>query len=53
MESYSNYQMLVPASWVNDLINNKKPETFKGDKYKVLKWAGEMNLKQKITKRTY
>lgn len=43
MESYSNYQMLVPASWVNDLINNKKPETFKGDKYKVFEvsWGDE------------
>ncbi|NFP91003.1 rhodanese-like domain-containing protein [Clostridium sporogenes] len=43
MESYPNYQMLVPASWVNDLINNKKPETFKGDKYKVFEvsWGDE------------
>jgi len=39
MESYANYQMLVPASFVNDLINGKKPETYTNDKYKIFEVA--------------
>lgn len=43
MESYANYQMLVPASWVNDLMNGKKPETYTGTPYKVFEvsWGDE------------
>lgn len=28
MDKYENYQMIVPASVVKDIIDNKKPETF-------------------------
>ena len=28
MESYENYEMLVPATIVNDVLEGKKPETF-------------------------
>lgn len=28
MESYENYEMLVPATIVNDILEGKKPETF-------------------------
>ncbi|AKA72447.1 Rhodanese domain protein [Clostridium scatologenes] len=43
MESYTNYQMLVPASWVNDLMDGKKPETYTGTPYKVFEvsWGDE------------
>lgn len=43
MEAYTNYQMLVPASWVKDLIDGKKPETYKGKEYKIFEvsWGDE------------
>ncbi len=43
MESYANYQMLVPASWINDLMNGKKPETYNGSPYKIFEvsWGDE------------
>ncbi|MGV8983496.1 sulfurtransferase [Clostridium sp.] len=39
METYANYQMLVPPSFVNDLVNGKKPETYTNDKYKIFEVA--------------
>ncbi|WP_366927921.1 rhodanese-like domain-containing protein, partial [Clostridium sp.] len=51
MESYANYQMLVPASFVNDLINGKKSETYTGDKYKIFEVAwGEESKDQDYLK---
>lgn len=51
MESYANYQMLVPASFVNDLINGKKPETYTGNKYKIFEVAwGEASKDQDYVK---
>lgn len=43
MENYPNYQMIVPASWIKDLIDGKTPETFKGGSYKVFEvgWGDE------------
>lgn len=43
MESYPNYQELVPASWVKDLVDGKKPETYNGNKYKIFEvsWGDE------------
>ena len=43
MESYENYKMLVPASWVKDLIDGKNPETYSGKDYKVFEvsWGKE------------
>ena len=32
MESYENYEMIVPATIVNDILNGKKPETFENSK---------------------
>ncbi len=32
MESYENYEMLVPATIVNDILDGKKPETFENSK---------------------
>lgn len=32
MESYENYEMLVPATIVNDVLDGKKPETFESSK---------------------
>ncbi|HZK53506.1 MAG TPA: rhodanese-like domain-containing protein [Desulfosporosinus sp.] len=45
MESYPNYQMLVPASWVADLIAGKKPETYSGNSFKLFEvsWGEEKN----------
>jgi 3-mercaptopyruvate sulfurtransferase SseA len=39
MENYANYQMLVPPSFVNDLVNGKKPETYTNNKYKIFEVA--------------
>lgn len=43
MESYQNYEMLVPPSWVKDLIDGKKPETYSGGDYKIFEvsWGKE------------
>lgn len=45
MESYPNYQMLVPASWIADLVAGKKPETYNGTSYKLFEvsWGEEKN----------
>lgn len=32
MESYENYEMIVPAIIVNDILDGKKPETFENSK---------------------
>ena len=32
MESYENYEMIVPATMVNDILDGKKPETFENSK---------------------
>lgn len=32
MESYENYEMLVPATIVNDILDGEKPETFENSK---------------------
>lgn len=36
MESYENYEMIVPAWWINDVINDKKPETYTNNNFKVI-----------------
>lgn len=43
MEAYTNYQMLVSASWVKDLIDGKKPETYNNKEFKVFEvsWGDE------------
>jgi len=43
MTAYANYQMLVSASWVKDLVDGKKPETFNGKEFKVFEasWGEE------------
>lgn len=38
LEAYPNYEMLVPSSWVNDLINNKNY----GNPYKIFEVSWEM-----------
>lgn len=45
MEAYANYQKLVPASWVHDLVSGKSPETFTGGKYKIFEvsWGEAKN----------
>lgn len=43
MESYTNYQMLVPASWVKELIDGKKPPTYNSKEFKIFEvsWGDE------------
>lgn len=43
MEAYANYQMLVPASWVKDLVDGKKPDTYNSSQFKVFEvsWGEE------------
>lgn len=47
MESYPNYQMLVPPSWVKDLVDGKKPETYTNGKFKVFEVAWGEESKDK------
>ncbi|GLI55048.1 thiosulfate sulfurtransferase [Propionigenium maris DSM 9537] len=35
MNSYPNYQLLVPAWWVKDLIDGNSPETYSGGRFKI------------------
>ena len=35
VESYPHYERIVPVQWVKDVIDGKKPEHFKGRKYKI------------------
>lgn len=43
MVSYENFEMLVAASWVKDLVENKKPDTYNGKEFKVFEvsWGEE------------
>ena len=43
MEAYPNHQMVVPVSWVKDLVDGKKPETYNGKDFKVFEvsWGDE------------
>ena len=43
MTAYENYQTLVSAPWINDLINGKKPATYTGKEFKVFEvsWGEE------------
>lgn len=43
LESYVNYQMIVPASWINDLVKGNKPENYNGTSYKIFEtsWGDE------------
>ncbi|WP_291563966.1 MULTISPECIES: rhodanese-like domain-containing protein [unclassified Clostridium] len=43
MESYPNYEMVVPVSWVKDLVEGKKPETYNGNDFKIFEvsWGDE------------
>lgn len=43
MEANANYKMIVPASWIHDLISGKKPATYTGTKYKLFEvsWGDE------------
>ncbi len=43
MVAYDNYEMLVPPSWVKDLVDGKKPETYEGKDFKVFEvsWGEE------------
>lgn len=44
MNSLPNYEKLVYAGWINELINNKNPETYSNDKYKIFEVSwGEGN----------
>ncbi|MPQ44478.1 sulfurtransferase [Clostridium tarantellae] len=36
MKSYKNYEKIVPAWWINEVITGKKPKTYNNDKYKVI-----------------
>lgn len=40
---YKNYHMLVPASWVKDLIDGKTPESYNGKEFKIFEvsWGDE------------
>ena len=43
MSAYENYEMLVSASWIKDLVEGKKPDTFNGKEFKVFEasWGEE------------
>ena len=43
MTDYENYQVLVTASWVKDLVDGKKPDTYNGKAFKVFEasWGEE------------
>lgn len=43
MTAYENYEFLVTASWVKDLLDGKKPETYTGKEFKVFEasWGEE------------
>ncbi|MEW8956375.1 rhodanese-like domain-containing protein [Clostridium sp.] len=43
MEAYPNYQMIVPVSWVKDLVDGKNPETYNGKDFKIFEvsWGDE------------
>lgn len=35
MVNYPNYELIVPASWVNQLIKGEKPESYFNEKFKI------------------
>lgn len=43
MTAYENYQMLVSASWVKDLVDGKNPDAYTGKEFKVFEasWGEE------------
>jgi 3-mercaptopyruvate sulfurtransferase SseA len=43
MVSYPNYQMIVPAEWVKNVLDGKNPDTFQGGNVKVFEvsWGDE------------
>ena len=43
MTAYDNYQTLVTAPWIKDLIDGKKPDTYNGKEFKVFEvsWGEE------------
>ena len=50
MESYENYEMIVPATIVNDILDGKKPETFENSKnIKIVEasWGEELEAYSK------
>ncbi len=52
MEAYENYEMLVPVSWVKDLVDGKKPETYNGNNFKVFEvsWGPESDSSDYLSK---
>ncbi|MEG1254604.1 rhodanese-like domain-containing protein [Clostridium sp.] len=52
MEAYDNYEMLVPVSWVKDLVDGKKPETYEGNDFKVFEvsWGQESDSPDYLSK---
>lgn len=51
MESFKNFDYIVPASWIKDLIDGKNPETFKGGDYKIFEvaWGEEKDDKDYVS----
>lgn len=43
MESYENYQLLVPAYWIKDVVDGKKPQNYNNNKFKIFEvsWGDE------------
>lgn len=43
MVSNKNYQLVVPAQWIKDVMDGKNPETFQGGDYKIFEvsWGDE------------
>lgn len=43
MVSNKNYQVIVPAQWIKDVMDGKNPETFQGGEYKIFEvsWGDE------------
>ncbi len=51
MSAYENYEMLVSASWVKDLVEGNKPDTFNGKEFKVFEvsWGEEKDSPDYLT----
>ena len=52
MESYENYEMIVSAPWVKDLIDGKNPEGYQGKGYKIFEvsWGEEKDSPDYLSK---
>ena len=52
MEFYKNYQLLVPACWVKDVIDGKKPQNYNGNKFKIFEvsWGDENKSSEYLKK---